>query len=193
MESIMNKTDDDLIPSIWRLQPVPKVELTPSLIRARATKFERQVRNRIRADIVSQLIVVALFIFAATKSQGLVLRAGYLLVAAWALVGSYLIGVVGKPDRLPGDPSACTAWYIRHLEGQCRYWLAAPWGMGLALPGLILVMVGNSTPPGKIPWQHSAVQAGVSIFIYIAGVIYGKLLASKWQQEIESLRSQRGY
>jgi hypothetical protein len=193
MESIMSKTDDDLIPSIWRLQPVPKVELTPELIRARATKFERQVRNRIRFEVVSSLALVPILAFAALRAHGMVLRAGFLLMAAFALVGAYLIGIVGRLGRSPGDPSASAAWYIKNLEGQSRYWLAAPWGAGLAMPGFILFLIGSTEPLGRIPWQHSIIQAGVAAFLYVAYVIYGKLLASSWQQEIESLRSLRGH
>ena len=188
----MTKVDEDQIPSIWRLQPVPKVAMTPELIRARAARFDRQIRNRIRVDILSSAGLVICLVFAAVMMQGMVLRAGLLLLAAWALTGVYLTRVVGMPDRFPGEPSAATAWYIRHLERQRDYMLSAPWGMGLALPGVILILIGYSTPPGVVPWQNSVVLGGVFGFAYFASVIYCKVVANRWQREIESLRSLKG-
>lgn len=189
----MTKMDEDQIASIWRLQPVPKVVLTAELVRARALRFDSQARKRMRVDVLSSVGVVICFVFAAVIAQGVVLRAGLLLVAAWASIGLYLMRLVGMHERLPAEPSACTAWYIRHLERQRDYMLSAPWGMGLVLPGLILVLIGYSTPPGLVPWQYSVAFGGVVFFVYFAFVIYGKLLASRWQQEIDSLRAlQRG-
>ncbi len=188
----MTKVDEDQIPSIWRLQPVPKVAMTPELIRARAVRFDRQIRSRIRIDILSSLGLVICLGVAAVMKEGVVLRAGLLLLAAWALAGVFLTRVVGMPDRFPGEPSASTAWYIRHLERQRDYMLSAPWGMGLALPGLALILIGYSTPPGVVPWQHSLVLGGVFLFVYFASVIYCKVIASRWQQEIHSLQSLKG-
>jgi len=188
----MTKMDEDQIPSIWRLQPVPKVVMTPELIRARAARFDRQIRSRIRIDILSSLGLVVCLVVAAVLKQGGVLRAGLLLLAAWALIGVLLTRAVGMPDRFPGEPSASTTWYIRHLERQRDYMLSAPWGLGMALPGLILVLIGYSTPPGAVPWQHSVVLGGVFFFVYFVSVIYCKIVASRWQQEINSLRSLKG-
>jgi hypothetical protein len=188
----MTKMDEDQIPSIWRLQPVPKVVMTPELIRARAARFDRQIRTRIRIDILSSLGLVIFLVVAAVLKEGVVLRAGLLLLAAWALTGVFLTRAVGMPDRFPGEPSASTTWYIRHLERQRDYMLSAPWGMGMALPGLILILLGYATPPSGVPWQHSVVLGGVFFFVYFVGVIYCKVVASRWQQEINSLRSLKG-
>jgi len=188
----MTKVDEDQIPSIWRLQPVPKVAMTPELIRARAARFERQIRNRIRIDMLLSLGLVLWLVVAAVMKEGVVLRAGLLLVAAWALTGVFLTRLVGMPDRFPGEPSASTAWYIRHLERQRDYMLSAPWGIGLAYPGLILILIGYAMPPIVVSWQHSVVLGGVFFFVYFASVIYCKLVAARWQQEINSLRSLKG-
>lgn len=63
----MTKLDEDQIPSIWRLQPVPKVALTLELIHARAARFDRQMRNRIRIDILSSLGLVICLVIAAVS------------------------------------------------------------------------------------------------------------------------------
>ncbi len=188
----MTRVDEDQIASIWRLQPVPKVALTAELIRARAVQFDRQVRNRIRIDILSSLGLVIGLVVAAVLKEGVILRAGLLLLAAWALMGVLLTRAIGLPDRFPSEPSASTAWYIRHLERQRDYMLSAPWGVGMALPGLILILIGYATPPGHAPWQRSVVLGGVFLFLYFFSVIYSKVLAGRWQQEISSLRSLKG-
>ncbi len=184
----MINVDEDQIPSIWRLQPAPKVAITPELVRARAARLGRRVRTEYRQNMLSLAGLVICCVFAAVVADGVVLRAGVLLVAAWASIGAYLIRLFGKPDRLPDEPFTCAAWYVRHLKYQRDYMLSAPWGMGLALPGLILMLIGFSTPPGIVPWQHSVAFGGVIFFVYFAFVIYGKLLAGSWQQEIESLQ-----
>jgi len=188
----MTKFDDDQIPSIWRLQPAPKLALTPELIRARAARLDLQIRTRNRQDVLSLVGLLICCVVAAVVAQGTVLRAGVLLVGAWAAIGAYLTRLFGVPDRLPVEPTTCAAWYVRHLERQRDHMLAAPWGMGLALPGLVLMMIGFSIPPGVVPWQHSVAFGGVVFFAYFAFVIYGKLLAGRWQQEIDSLRYQMG-
>lgn len=188
----MSQPDEDQIQSIWRLQPVPSMVMTPELVRARALRFDGEMRKRMRVDVLSSAGVALCLVFAAIVSEGLVLRAGALLLAAWAMTGVYLMRTVGMPDRFPREPSACTAWYIRHLERQRDYMLSAPWGMGMALPGLLLILIGFSTPPGVVPWQHSLALGGVVFFAYFAFVIYGKLLAGRWQQEIDLLRSWSG-
>lgn len=185
----MTKVDEDRIPSIWKLQAAPKVVLTPDLIRARAARLDEQVRKRVRVDVLSCVGVVICCVFAAVLSDGVVLRTGLLLLAGWAAMGAWLIRLLGVPDRLPGEPTACAAWYIRHLERERDYLLSAPWGLGLALPGLVLMYVGFSTPPGVVPWQRSLAIGGFTFFVYFAYVIYAKLVAGRWQQEIDSLRS----
>jgi hypothetical protein len=185
----MTKVDEDRIPSIWKLQAAPKVVLTPDLIRARAARLDEQVRKRVRVDVLSCVGVVICCVFAAVLSDGVVLRTGLLLLAGWAAMGAWLIRLLGVPDRLPGEPTACAAWYIRHLERERDYLLSAPWGLGLALPGLVLIYIGYSTPPGVVPWQHSLALGGLTFFVYFAYVIYAKLVAGRWQQEIDSLRS----
>jgi hypothetical protein len=39
--------------------------------------------------------------------------------------------------------------------------------------------------------MFSAVMTGVFLFMYVALVIHGKMLAQRWHREIESLRSLR--
>lgn len=195
----MNHLDDDAVLSIWRAQPVPQMPLDTEQIRARATRFESRIRRRIRVDVISSLLLAAIVVAGAVIAEGLILRTGLLLLAAWGLTGVLLTRLVGMPDALPAAPEACRSWYLRHLARQRDYLLAAPWGMGLALPGLLLTVIGYADAPPlwregatMLTWQQSLAFAGVMLFGYCAAVIWCRLLAGRCQQEMESLREMGG-
>jgi hypothetical protein len=59
--------------------------------------------------------------------------------------------------------------------------------MGLAAPGVILATLGQSLGPRPIPWSLSIGLIGIAAFVYLGTVIYGKILAARWQREIDSL------
>ena len=77
----------------------------------------------------------------------------------------------------------------RQLERQRDIALSWPWGLGLALPGFVLVCLGISLGPRRLDWAVPAVFIGVFTFLYIAVVIYGRILAGRWQREIDALRA----
>jgi hypothetical protein len=55
----------------------------------------------------------------------------------------------------------------------------------------LLVVIGLGAGARHPNWIFSLVMTRVFLFVYIAVVIYGKMLAQRWQREIESLRSLR--
>ena len=79
----------------------------------------------------------------------------------------------------------------RQLERQRDIALSWPWGVGLAIPGVVLYSIGFAWGPKPIDWSISAALVGVFLFVYIAIVIYGKALAGRWQSEIDELRKLR--
>ena len=79
----------------------------------------------------------------------------------------------------------------RQLERQRDIALSWPWGVGLAIPGVVLYSIGFARGPRPIDWPISAALVGVFMFVYIAIVIYGQALAGRWQREIDELRKLR--
>jgi hypothetical protein len=115
------------------------------------------------------------------------------LLALWALFSMVALQRFGSVEAAPGDSSAqtCAAYHQRYLERQRDIALSWPWGIGLAIPGFVLTVMGLGVGAQNPNWIFSAVMTGVFLFMYMALVIYGKMLAQRWQREIESLRSLR--
>ena len=95
----------------------------------------------------------------------------------------------GRVQR--SDSRALIDGQQRQLERQRDIALSWPWGVGLAIPGVVLYSIGFAWGPKPIDWSISAALVGVFLFVYIAIVIYGKALAGRWQSEIDELRKLR--
>ena len=67
--------------------------------------------------------------------------------------------------------------------------MSRPWGIALALPGFALLLVGYVD--NGVPWTASVLIGGVGLFVGVAAVIHGKILAGRWQAEIKSLQNLR--
>jgi hypothetical protein len=166
--------------------------MTPSQLRARAAQFESAIRRRKLRDVVSFALVGVISAFGLLLDNAFV-RVGAALMASWALFSMYALHRFGSVDATPGDSSAqtCAAYHERHLERQRDIALSWPWGIGLAIPGFVLVVIGLGAGARLPNWMFSAVMTGVFLFMYIGLVIYGKILAQRWQREIDSLRPLR--
>jgi len=184
--------DEEQLRAIWRGQTVTALQMTPQQLRARAADFDSAIRRRKLRDRVSFALVAVIFAFGLLLDNA-VARVGAALMVLWALFSIYALHRFGSVDATPGDSSAqaCAANHQRHLERQRDIALSWPWGIGLAIPGFVLVVIGLGAGARVPNWMFSAVMTGVFLFLYIGLVIYGKMLAQRWQREIDSLRSLR--
>ena len=185
----MTKTDETHIQSIWKSQPILTVAITPEQMRARAGRFERETRRRNRIDLISFALVALLFGGGALLRSGLV-RAGALLLALWAAVGLYSVRRFhGLTSQQPAesDASTCVARYQQQLKRQRDIALSRPWGIALGLPGFGLVLIGYVV--NGAPWTVSAILGAAGVFLGVGAIIHGRILADRWQQEIDSLQS----
>jgi len=184
--------DEEQLRAIWRGQSVTALQMTSRQLRVRAARFESAVRRRKLRDFVSFALVAVICAFGVLLDNTLV-RVGAALMILWALFSIYALHRFGFGDVVPGDSSAqtCAAYHYRHLERQRDIALSWPWGIGLAIPGFVLVVIGLGGGARVPNWMFSAVMTGVFLFMYIGLVIYGKMLAQEWQREIDSLRSLR--
>jgi hypothetical protein len=78
------------------------------------------------------------------------------------------------------------AWYREQLERQRDVALSRPWGLALGLPGLVLLLIGYVD--SGVPWTFSVILAGLGFFFGVAVIIHGKILAGRWQEEIDALQ-----
>jgi hypothetical protein len=182
--------DEEALRAIWRGQAVTAPRMSPPQLRARAAQFDAAVRRRTLRDMVSFASVAVIFAFGLLLDNAVV-RVGAVLMASWALFSMYALHRFGSVDAAPADASAqtCAEYHQRHLERQRDIALSWPWGIGLAIPGFVLVVSGLGAGGRHPNWIFTVVMTGVFLFLYVALVIYGKMLAQRWQREIESLRS----
>jgi hypothetical protein len=184
--------DEEQLRAIWRGQTVTALQMTSQQLRARAAQFESATRRRKLRDLISFALVAVISAFGVLLDNAIV-RVGAALLASWALFSMYALHRFGSVDAAPEDSSAqaCAVYHQRHLERQRDIALSWPWGIGLAIPGFVLVAIGLGAGARVPNWMFSVVMTGVFLFMYIGLVIYGKMLAQRWQREIDSLRSLR--
>jgi hypothetical protein len=188
----MSVRDEEQLRAIWRGQAIAPPPMTPQQLRARAAQFESSIRRRNLRDSVSFGLVAALSALGLLLDNTLV-RVGAALMMLWAFFSMYALHRFGSVEETPAESGAqtCAAYHQRHLEQQRDIALSWPWGIGLVIPGFVLVTLGLGMGFRDRSWAFPAVMIGVLMFTYIALIIYGKMLAARWQREIDSLRSLR--
>lgn len=184
----MTSNDDGPLREIWAGQPVQTLLMTPAQLRARAEHLEASIRRRNLRDHLSFVLVALAFGAGAFALNGLLVRLGCLLLASWALVSIYWLRRYGAITvASAADSRALIEAQQRQLERQRDIALSWPWGVGLAMPGLVLYSAGFALGPRPIGAAIAVAMVGVFVFLYIAIVIYGKSLAGRWQREIDAL------
>ena len=189
----MTSNDDRQLREIWAGQPVPSLVMTPEQLRSRAEHLEASIRRRNLRDHLSFLLIALLFGAGVVVVPAPLARLGCLLLVSWALLSIYWLRRYGAIAVASGaaDSEALIAGQQRQLERQRDIAASWPWGIGLAIPGLVLYSIGFASGPRPIDWSIFAALVGVFMFLYIAIVIYGKALAGRWQREIDVLRAMK--
>jgi hypothetical protein len=119
---------------------------------------------------------------------------GCALTMLWSLLSMYWLRRFGAVVAAPAESSAqtCAAHHQLQLERQRDIALSWPWGIALALPGLVLLCIGLGLGSQHPSWVFPAVMIGLFVFLYVAAVIHGKGLAGQWQRKIDSLQALKG-
>ena len=188
----MSVRDEEQLRAIWRGQAIAPPPMTPQQLRARAAQFESSIRRRNLRDYVSFGLVATLSALGLLPGQ----HGGTRRRRSDDVVGAFLdvrVASIRLVEETPAESGAqtCAAHHQRHLEQQRDIVLSWPWGIGLVIPGFVLVTVELGMGFGDRSWAFPAVMIGVLMFMYIALIIYGRMLAARWQREIDSLRSLR--
>jgi hypothetical protein len=182
----MRVRDEDQLKEIWRGGAVTALRMEPAQLRERSERFDASIRRRNLRDQLC-FALVAVMCVCGLLLDGVMLRVGSALMLAWALFSMYTLHRYGAATGTPpgSDAQTLVAQHGRQLERQRDIALSWPWGVGLAIPGFILVTVGSRIRS----WEFSAAVIGVFLFLYVGVVIYGKVRAAQWQREIEALRA----
>ena len=181
--------DEDLIQPIWQSQPIVRVAITLDQMRARAVRFETETQRRNRMDLVSFALVALIAGIGALMPRTALVRAGGLLLALWAIVGLYSVRRFhgGRPQPAESGARPCLAWYRDQLQRQRDVALSRPLGLALGVPGFALLLIGYVVE--GIPWAISAILGAAACFLAVGAIIHGKIIAGKFQREIDSLQT----
>jgi hypothetical protein len=189
----MTSNHDEHLREIWAGQPVPALLMTPQQLRARAEHLEASIRRRNLRDHLSFVLVAILFGVGAVVVPAPLTRLGCLLLVGWALLSIYWLRRYGAIAVASGaaDSEALISGQQRQLERQRDIALSWPWGIGLAIPGVVLYSLGFAWGPRPLDPSIAVGLVGAFVFLYIATVVYGKSLAGRWQREIDVLRAMK--
>ena len=185
----MTNNDEDRVQPIWQSQPIVNASITLDQMRARAMRFETETQRRNRMDLASFVLVALIAGIGAIVVGNALMRAGGLLLALWAAIGVYSVRRFHNltSHQPESRASTCLAWYQQQLERQRDVALARPWGIALAVPAVALLLIGYVV--NGVPWTIVTVLGATGCFLGVGVIIHGKVLAGRWQQEIDSLRS----
>lgn len=86
-------------------------------------------------------------------------------------------------DFATHDGQACLFHCRRQLERQRNLVQSWPLGIALAAPAYLLCCLG----PRHLPWTVAVGMIGIGAFAAVVALIHDKLLAGRWQQELDSL------
>ena len=166
--------------------------MTPEQLRARAEHLEASIRRRNLRDHLWFVLVALAFAFGAVTFRGPLIRLGCLLLVGWALLSIYWLRRYGAIAVASGaaDSHALIEGHQRQLERQRDIALSWPWGVGLAIPGLVLYSIGCAGGPQPVDWSISAGMVGVFIFSTLRSSFMATV-AGRWQREIDVLRAMR--
>lgn len=190
----MSPLNEEELLALWQGQEVSTVRLDPEQLRARALQFESQARRRYLRDQVCWGFLVIVFTFATlTGNGGFLVRLGCGMLVLWSLCcmwglrrfGSVLPGPAGMSSQ------SCLEWHRRQLQRQRNIVLSWPLGIGLAAPGFVVYSLGFPLGPLHLPWSVAIALIGTFAFVFLASVIYGKIVAARWQQEFDILGRMR--
>jgi hypothetical protein len=186
----MSAGSEGQVQSIWKSLSVQSVSITPEQMRVRAARFETETSKRNRTDLVSFALLLLMSVGGAVVAKNMLVRAGALLLALWALVGMYSVRrfhSLTAPGSAESMGVTGSTWYRQQLERQRDVALSRPWGIALAMPAICLLLLGYVD--AGAPQNVVAILGGISVLGGIAVVIHGKILAGRLQHEIELLHA----
>jgi hypothetical protein len=183
-------TSKNRLLSIWQRQATATMDLTPQQLRQRAEKFQAHIRRRNIRDYVCASIPVVGFALCIFTAKSPLTQLGSAMMMLWGLYFIYGLNRFGSASPLPvgTDAQSCFLFHRQQLIRQRDLALSRPWGIALAIPGMVLFVLGMQLN-GRHPddWAMTIGLIGVFIFTCIAVVIDGQLIADSLQKEINAL------
>jgi len=197
-QSDLNTQVEAHLRAIWTGSSMVQPVWTPEQVQARAMRFEAHARRLALGDLVSFLLIPAIILSTplfvdvralVQQPYGRIQVAGAVLLILCSAVG--LLASRLSYSAVTSNANALLATHLERLA-RLRDWnLSTPWGAGLYLPGVALVMIGSGMNPAGGGWEKPIIWTGVAAFVYILGCVQTRLKARALQREIDSLKALR--
>jgi hypothetical protein len=190
----MSVNNEEELRALWRSQATMFLRLSPEELRERARKFDAQARRRHWVDRTTFGLSALIFIAGTwLVGGGPLFKLGCVLMALWSLWGVLGLSRYGSVLPAPADNSvqSCALHYRLQLARQRDIVLSWPLGIALLAPGFFVFCLGMPLGPAHVPWEGAVGLMGIGTFVGVASLIYGRVLAGRWQVEIDGLDSMR--
>ena len=187
-------SQDRRIKDLWQSQPTEGIKMSIDQIRMSAGKFQRRIRYRNVREYIAAIAVLGFSSFEFWRAGDLLVRIGFVLIAAGTFYVVWHMLSKGSAQPLPEEAglSSCIDFQCLQLEQQrdllSSVWL---WYMGPLVPGMaVLLFAFGRANPGhlKHPALVVAPEAIFFIAVFVAGVMLNSGAARKLQRQIDELR-----
>ena len=193
----MTLSDESELRAIWQSQLIGAQPMTPEQLRSRAKQFESKARRGLRINQISAGLVATICAFGLFFMEGGLLfkvGAALLLMASVYIAWGMRFFFSALPVPTSASAGTCAAVHKRQLERQRDLNLSMPSGVRVMLPGTILVLLDPIWPiteshAGPAAWAAPAATIAIALFLFEVSIIYGKIIARRFQREINELEA----
>jgi hypothetical protein len=198
-ESTLDAEVEAHLRAIWKGGAVSLPTWTPEQVQKRATQFEAHTRRLAFGDLLGFLLVPLIVLVAvfrlnvpalAHHSFGRIQLTGAALLILCSLVG-YLVSRNHSYAIAISDAHDLLASHLERLARLRDWYLSTPWGAGMYLPGVALILIGVGMNPNGLGWEMPIIGTGIGSFVYLIGCVQTRLKARSLQREIDSLAAMR--
>jgi hypothetical protein len=186
-----DQSRDDDLQALWQSQSRGETTMSIAQIRTMSQSLERRVTRGLRREYVAAWIAAALFGFYGWIGPTATIRVGASLVVVAVLFTAHQLRLRGATVPLPADLARTSAldFYRAQLVRQ-RDLLRSVWWWGLlpAVPGLLVLQVGQARSHPELITGHSAL--GVFLIVVMVGVhVLNRHVATRIQRRLDRLSS----
>lgn len=145
---------DNAPQSIWKNQPTPPRAMTLEKIRETAKSLHAKTRRELCANAAMVLLVIAISVTGAMRTNSIGLRIAFALAVVWSLMGQYFLHRGMWTRAFPADAALRTGLEFYRRELQLRSYLlrrVLQWSFGpvvLCICAFIAELAGIAMPRG---------------------------------------------
>jgi hypothetical protein len=185
--------EDNNMKQVWQNQPTEGVRMSIAEVHAKASTFQRKIRDRNLREYGAAGIVVVFFGFRFFQTPDPFIRAGMALIIAGMCYLTWQLHMRGSSRELPKEAGLSSfidfqrCQLIRQRDMLTHIW---SWYLGPLLPGMIVLLFGvGHAAADRVPhiWLLMAIYLGVIVAVFGAIAWFNKRAARSLQRQIDEL------